>query len=111
MIHLPSSEKFNLPFLPYFLIIMIREIQIEDDFFCQDVRYHSNGTAHSTDLKISPNNKLSFDQIFFIKKTLNYIKCDFIYCPTTVLHGIYHHKYSFYQLQTYLWVTILFKRC
>ena len=48
---------------------------------------------------------------YFYKITLNYTYSDLIYCQTTVSHLIYHHKYRLNEFQTFILVTILFKRC
>ena len=48
---------------------------------------------------------------YYYKIPLNYTHCDFIYCPTTVLYGIYHNKYRVFEFEMFSWVTILFKPC
>ena len=47
---------------------------------------------------------------YFYKIQLNFTYCDFIQCLNTVLHGS-DYKYNFYEFQTFLFVTILFKPC
>ena len=57
------------------------------------------------------NEKYHLSKYFSYKKVLYYTYCDFIHCSTTVLHGIYLHKYRLYEFQKILWSIILFKRC
>ena len=59
------------------------------------------GHTHSTNLKNFAKTNYKLVTNVFYKIQLNYAYCDFIYCPATVLHGIYHNKYRLYEFKTF----------
>ena len=107
-------RKIHAIYYTVFLTHSIGRIIIQSEFKIHFVL--SKASCHDNTFpppKISPelNTRNCHLRTCFYKITLNYTYCDFIYCQTTVLHGIYHHKYRLYEIQTFLLVTVLFTSC
>ena len=114
MVDLPSSEKLNLHIC---LIFNSHNWQVYPNLGYifgspTKLRWQHYTAPEIAFERITRNCHLIKILIFFYKIQFNFTYCNFIYCPSKVLHGIHHHKYRFYKFQTFLWVIKSFlKKC